>query len=77
MRHIGKFSYELEFPNFLESVHPVFHVSLLIIFLRYPTSIVHLEGFGVKEFFSYKEVEIFNKQVQKLRNKKVPSVIDL
>ncbi|WMV41505.1 hypothetical protein MTR67_034890 [Solanum verrucosum] len=41
-----------------------------------PTSIVPLEGLGVKENISYEEVpfEILDRQVKKLRNKEVALV---
>ncbi|WMV54797.1 hypothetical protein MTR67_048182 [Solanum verrucosum] len=41
-----------------------------------PTSIVPLEGLGVKKNLSYEEVsiEILDRQVKKLRNKEVASV---
>ena len=47
-----------EFPNELASVHLVFHISLLKKFVGDPTTIVPLEGLGVKENISYEEVSI-------------------
>ncbi|WMV32992.1 hypothetical protein MTR67_026377 [Solanum verrucosum] len=76
LRRLGKVAYELELPNELASVHPVFHVSMLKKCVGDPTSIVPLEGLGVKENLSYEEVpiEILDRQVKKLRNKEVASV---
>ncbi|WMV41924.1 hypothetical protein MTR67_035309 [Solanum verrucosum] len=75
LRHVGKVAYELELPNELTSVHPVFHVSMLKKCVGDPTSIVPLEGLGVDENLSYEEVsvEILDRQVKKLRNKEVAS----
>ncbi|WMV25123.1 hypothetical protein MTR67_018508 [Solanum verrucosum] len=69
---VGKVAYELD----LASVHPVFHVSMLKKCVGDPTSIVSLEGLGVKENLSYEEVsvEILDQQVKKLRNKEIASV---
>ncbi|WMV25113.1 hypothetical protein MTR67_018498 [Solanum verrucosum] len=76
---IDKVAYELELPNDLVSIHPVFHVSLLKKCVRDLMSIVPLEGLGVKENLSYEEVliEILDRQVRKLRNKKVASMMVL
>ncbi|WMV08991.1 hypothetical protein MTR67_002376 [Solanum verrucosum] len=67
LRRIGKVAYELELPNELALVHPVFHVSLLKKYVGDLTSIVPLEGLGVNENHSYEEVpvEILDRQVKK------------
>ncbi|WMV49764.1 hypothetical protein MTR67_043149 [Solanum verrucosum] len=76
LRRVGKVSYELEFPNELASVHPVFHVSMLKKCVVDTTSMVSFEGLGVKENLSYEEVpiEILDRQVKKMRNKDVAYV---
>ncbi|WMV46596.1 hypothetical protein MTR67_039981 [Solanum verrucosum] len=76
LRHVGKVAYELDLPTELASVHPAFHVSMLKKCVGDPTSIVPLEGLGVKKNLSYEEVpiEILDRQVKKLRNKEVASV---
>ncbi|KAK4708523.1 hypothetical protein R3W88_029448 [Solanum pinnatisectum] len=76
LKRVGKIAYELDFPNELASVHPVFHVSMLKKCISDPVSIIPLEGLGVDESLSYEEVlvEILDRQVKRLRNKKVASV---
>ncbi|WMV18344.1 hypothetical protein MTR67_011729, partial [Solanum verrucosum] len=76
LKHFGKVAYELELPNDLASMHPIFYVFLLKKCVGDPTSIVPLEGLGVKENISYEEVlvEILDRQVKMLRNKEVASV---
>ncbi|WMV45622.1 hypothetical protein MTR67_039007 [Solanum verrucosum] len=76
LRHVSKVTYELEFPNEMAPVHPVFCVSMLKKCVGDPTSTVSLESFGVKKIISYEEVEveIFDQQVKELRNKEVASV---
>ena len=72
-------AYELELPAELAAVHPVFHISLLKKCMGDPTSIVPLESVVVKDSLTYKEepVEILDRQVHRLRNKKVASVMVL
>ncbi|WMV41711.1 hypothetical protein MTR67_035096 [Solanum verrucosum] len=76
LRRVGMVSYELDLPTELASVHSVFHVSMLKKCVGDSTSIVPLEGLGVKENLSYEEVpvKILDYQVKKLRNKEVASV---
>ncbi|KAK4733652.1 hypothetical protein R3W88_007913 [Solanum pinnatisectum] len=76
LRRVGNVSYVLDLPNVLASVHPIFHVSMLKKCVGDPTSIVSLEGLGVKENISYEEVsvEILDRQVKKLRNKEIAYV---
>ncbi|WMV18853.1 hypothetical protein MTR67_012238 [Solanum verrucosum] len=58
LRRVRKVAYELDFPNELVSVHPIFYVSILKKCVGDPTSIVPLEGLGVDENFSYEEVSV-------------------
>ncbi|WMV18592.1 hypothetical protein MTR67_011977 [Solanum verrucosum] len=76
LKSIGKVSYELDLSNELALVHPIFHVSMLKNFIVDPVSIIPLEGLGVDESLSYKEVsvEILGRQVKRLRNKEIASV---
>ncbi|WMV38122.1 hypothetical protein MTR67_031507 [Solanum verrucosum] len=76
LRRIGKVAYELDLPNDMAAVHPISHVSLLKKCVGDLKSIVPLESLGVKENLSYEDVsvEIFDRQVKKLRNKQVAFV---
>ncbi|WMV45230.1 hypothetical protein MTR67_038615 [Solanum verrucosum] len=67
---------ELDLPNELASVHPVFHVSMLKKCIGDLVSIHPLEGLGVDKNLSYEEVsvEIFDRQVKKLISQEVASV---
>ncbi|WMV50281.1 hypothetical protein MTR67_043686 [Solanum verrucosum] len=69
LRRIGKVTYEHELPNYLASVHQVFHVSLLKKCFGDPTSIVPLECLGFKKNLSYEKVpiEILDWKVTKLK----------
>ncbi|KAK4729661.1 hypothetical protein R3W88_022649 [Solanum pinnatisectum] len=76
LKRIGKFAYELDLPNELAPVHPMFNVSMLKKCIGDPVSIIPLEGLGVDESLSYEEVsvEILKRQVKRLRNKEIASV---
>ncbi|KAH0689166.1 hypothetical protein KY289_016524 [Solanum tuberosum] len=76
-KRIGKVAYELELLANLEAVHPVFHISLLKKCVRDPTSVVPLWSVAVKDSLSYEDVpvEILDRQVRRLRNKEVASVM--
>lgn len=73
LRRIDKVIYELELPSELASVHPFFHVSMMMKYVGYTKTIVRLKYFGFKEDISYEEVpvESLNRKVKKLRHKKV------
>ena len=76
LRRVGKVVYELDLPNDLAMVHPVFHVSLLRKFIGDENNIVPLQDVTIEENLSYEEVpvEIFDRQVKRLRNKQISSV---
>ncbi|KAK4717930.1 hypothetical protein R3W88_016268 [Solanum pinnatisectum] len=76
LKCIGKVAYELDLPNELALVHPVFHISMLKNCIGDLTSIIPLEGLGVDESLSYEEVpvDILDQQVKRLRNKEIASM---
>ena len=68
--------YELAFPVELAFIHPVFHASMWKKFLCDLASILPVEGLGVDEDLSYEEVpfEILDRQVKRLKNRKIATV---
>ncbi|WMV37679.1 hypothetical protein MTR67_031064 [Solanum verrucosum] len=76
LKRIGKVAYELDLPNDLALVHPVFHVSSLKNCVGDPTSIIPLESLSIKDSLSDEEVSvvILDWKIWKLRNKDVVSV---
>ena len=73
---IGNIAYELELPQELAAVHPIFHVSMLNKCMGDPSLIIQTENIGIKDDLSYEEihVQILDCQVRKLRTKEVVSV---
>ena len=71
---IGRVQNKLRLSCELDSVHPVFHISMLKKCSGDYGSILPIEGLGVKESYEEVPVEILNIQVKKLRNKEVASV---
>ena len=76
IRRVGQLAYELELPSELESVHPVFHVSMLRKCIGDPTRVVPTDDVQITEDLSYEEipVAILDRQIRNLRNKEVASV---
>ncbi|WMV29958.1 hypothetical protein MTR67_023343 [Solanum verrucosum] len=75
LRRIGRVTYVLDLPNYLVSVHPVFHVSLLKKCVSGPIYIVPLESLGIKgSLYEEVPIEILDPQIKKLRNQEVASV---
>ncbi|XP_019256475.1 PREDICTED: uncharacterized protein LOC109234889 [Nicotiana attenuata] len=70
---VGRVAYKLELPSELESIHPVFHVSMLRKFIGDPTRVVPTDDVHIAEDLSYEEipVAILDRQIRKLRNKEV------
>ena len=76
IKRVGKVAYELKLPSEMNLVHPVFHVSMLRKCVGDPNVIVSLDVVGVfEDNLTYEEVpvQILDKQVNRLRNKDVPS----
>ncbi|XP_070011430.1 uncharacterized protein [Nicotiana sylvestris] len=76
LQRIGQVAYELELPQELAVVHPVFHVSMLKKFMGDPSLLVPTEIIGVKDSLSCEEipVTILDRQIHKLRTKEIASV---
>ncbi|WMV44958.1 hypothetical protein MTR67_038343 [Solanum verrucosum] len=76
MNGVVRLAYELELPQELAAVHPVFHISMLKKCMRDPSLIIPNEDIGIKDSLSYEEipVQILDRQVRKLRTKEVASV---
>ena len=76
IRRVGQVAYELELPQELSSVHPVFHVSMLRKCMGNPSHITPTEDVQVTGDLTYEEVPIaiLDRQVRRLRNKEVASV---
>ncbi|XP_070041062.1 uncharacterized protein [Nicotiana tomentosiformis] len=76
IRKVGQVAYELDLPSDMESVHPVFHVSMLRNCIGDPSRFVSVDDVQVTEHLSYEEtpIAILDRQVQRLRNKDVASV---
>ncbi|WMV09620.1 hypothetical protein MTR67_003005 [Solanum verrucosum] len=75
-KRIGNVAYELELPQELEAVHPVFHISMLKKCICDPSLILPTESIRIKDNLSYEEVpvQILDRQVRRLRMKEVASV---
>ncbi|XP_070015805.1 uncharacterized protein [Nicotiana sylvestris] len=72
----GNVDYKLVLPIELSSVHPVFHVSMLRKYIHDESHIIPADTIEIKEGLTYEEVpiEIFDRQVRKLRTKDIASV---
>ena len=58
LSHFEKVSYELLFPSYQDSVHPVFYVSLLKKCIGDPAIVVPLESVEFQNSLSYKKVPV-------------------
>ncbi|XP_070040941.1 uncharacterized protein [Nicotiana tomentosiformis] len=76
IRKIGQVAYELDLPSDLESVHPVFHVSMLRKCIGDPSRVMLVNDVQVTEQLSYEEtpITILDRQVRRLRTKDVASM---
>nr|XP_016457847.1 PREDICTED: uncharacterized protein LOC107781627 [Nicotiana tabacum] len=76
IQRIGRVEYDLDLPSELETVHPMFHVSMLRKCIGDPSRITPMEDIHIDEDLSYAEVPvaILDRQVRKLQTKEVASV---
>ncbi|XP_070050578.1 uncharacterized protein [Nicotiana tomentosiformis] len=76
IRIVVQVAYELDLPSKLESVHPVFHVSMLRRCIGDPSKVIPVDDAQVTEQLPYEEapIAILDRQVQRLRTKDVASV---
>ena len=70
-KRVGSVAYELELPQELVVIHPLFHISMLKNRLGDPPLIVPIENGGIKDDLFYEEIliQILDRQVRKLRKK--------
>ncbi|WMV30170.1 hypothetical protein MTR67_023555 [Solanum verrucosum] len=75
-KRIGNVDYELELPQELAAVHPVFYISMFKKCMGDPSLITPTKDIGIKDNLTYEEipVHILDRQVCKLRTKEVSSV---
>ena len=75
-KRVVNVAYELEPPQELETVHPVFHISMLKKYLGVPLLIVPTKNVGIKDnlFYEGVPIQILDRQVCKFRTKEVVSV---
>ncbi|WMV42572.1 hypothetical protein MTR67_035957 [Solanum verrucosum] len=73
---VGNVAYELELPQELVVVHPVFHISILKKCIGNLSLIIPTKDIGITDSLSYEEIliQIQDRQVRKLRTKEVSSV---
>ncbi|WMV25746.1 hypothetical protein MTR67_019131 [Solanum verrucosum] len=75
-KRICNVAYELELPQRLAAVHPVFHISMLKKCMENPALTIRTKNIGIKDNLSYEEVpvQILDRQARKLRTKEVGSI---
>ncbi|WMV29327.1 hypothetical protein MTR67_022712 [Solanum verrucosum] len=75
-KRIGNVAYELELPQELAVVHPVFHISMLKKCIGDSSLILPIKSLRIKDSLSCEEipVQILDRQVRRLRTKDVASV---
>ncbi|WMV42096.1 hypothetical protein MTR67_035481 [Solanum verrucosum] len=73
-KRIGNVAYELELPQELAAVNPIFHVSMFKKCMEDPSFVIPTEDIEIKDSLSYEEIPILDRQVRKLRTKEVASI---
>jgi len=76
LKRIGKVSYELELPEELGSVHPVFHVSILKKCLSDENLHVPLDEVQIDKSMQFieQQLEIMDREVKQLKRSRIPIV---
>lgn len=76
LKRVGKVAYDLNLSQDLENVHLVFHESKLRKYLPGPSHVIRPHEVQLDKILSYEEasVAIINRQVKRLRLKKIPTV---
>ena len=57
-RRIDNVAYELELPQELAAVHPIFHISMLKKWMDDPSLIIPTENVGIKDSLFYGETSV-------------------
>ena len=76
IKRIGPLAYWLAFPRWLSSIHDVFYVSILRQYRSNPSHIIQEPEIKISKKLTYVEelIEILDRKVKQLRNKKIPIV---
>ena len=76
VKGIANVYYELELPQELATVHPVFHISMLKKCISDSSLITPTKNIGIKDSLSYEDIpiQILDHQLHKLRPNEVASV---
>lgn len=76
IERIGNVAYKLDLPSSMSQVHNVFHVSMLRKYIGNPSHVLRNEPMEIKPDLTYEEkpIEIFQREIKQLRNKKIPWV---
>ncbi|WMV45068.1 hypothetical protein MTR67_038453 [Solanum verrucosum] len=57
-KRIVNVAYELDLPQELAAVHPVFHISMLKKCMGDPSLIIPTDNIGIKDSLSYEEIHV-------------------
>jgi len=73
---INSVAYQVALPPEMEHMHNVFHVSMLLDYLRDPFHVIEPTHVLLSNDYTYAErpIQIMNRRIKKLRNKKIPLV---
>ncbi|XP_028082223.1 uncharacterized protein LOC114283562 [Camellia sinensis] len=76
LEKINPVTYRVALPPVMENMHNVFHVSILRGYLRDPFHVLKPTHILLKDDYTYAErsIQIVNRRIKRLRNKKIPLV---